>query len=103
MLHPIADDDISAALEVERLSADDTIDMLSSDPDRFFGRTTKVRGMVRRGSRVRAVCSGDRVQCSCRGWAIIAFYLCVQTLEVQVESAVQATTESRPSGPNTGL
>ena len=37
-----ADEDISAALEVQRLSADDPIDMLSSDPDRFFGRTTKV-------------------------------------------------------------
>ena len=36
-----ADEDISAALEVERLSADDPIAMLSSDPDRFFGRTTK--------------------------------------------------------------
>jgi hypothetical protein len=36
-----ADEDIAAALEVERLSADDPIDMLSSDPDRFFGRTTK--------------------------------------------------------------
>jgi hypothetical protein len=35
------DEDISAALEVERLSADDPIAMLSSDPDRFFGRTTK--------------------------------------------------------------
>ncbi|EFN53518.1 hypothetical protein CHLNCDRAFT_136597 [Chlorella variabilis] len=60
------DEDIAAAMEVERLSADDPIGMLSSDPDRFFGRTAK-------------------------------------TLEVQVESAVQATTESRPGGTPAGL
>lgn len=39
-----ADEDIAAAMEVERLSADDPIGMLSSDPDRFFGRTAKVGG-----------------------------------------------------------
>eukprot|EP00887_Chlorella_sp_A99_P007510 scaffold2.g7510.t1 len=33
--------DIATALEVQRLSADAPIAMLSSDPDRFFGRTTK--------------------------------------------------------------
>ncbi|KAL4450153.1 hypothetical protein ABPG77_010822 [Micractinium sp. CCAP 211/92] len=35
------DQDIEAALEVERLSADKPIEMLSEDPDRFFGRTTQ--------------------------------------------------------------
>ena len=45
------DEDISAALEVERLSADDPIAMLSSDPDRFFGRTTKA------GQAARIVCT----------------------------------------------
>lgn len=35
------DEDIAAAMEVQRLSADDPIEMLSSDPDQFFGRTTK--------------------------------------------------------------
>lgn len=39
---PFTDEDVSAALEVQRLSADGPIDMLASDPDRFFGRTTKV-------------------------------------------------------------
>lgn len=39
---PCTDEDVSAALEVQRLSADGPIDMLASDPDRFFGRTTKV-------------------------------------------------------------
>ena len=43
------DADIAAALEVERLSADEPVRMLSSDPDRFFGRTTRVgRGAGRR-------------------------------------------------------
>ena len=33
---------IQAELAVKNLSADDAIDMLSSQPDRFLGRTTKV-------------------------------------------------------------
>ena len=33
--------EVAAAVEVQRLSADAPIAMLSSDPDRFFGRTTK--------------------------------------------------------------
>lgn len=37
-----AEEEIAAALEVERLSADKPIEMLSEDPDRFFGRTTQV-------------------------------------------------------------
>ena len=36
------EEDIDSALEVTNLSADDPIAMLSSNPDRFFGRTTKV-------------------------------------------------------------
>ena len=36
-----SEEDIAAAMEVQRLSADAPIQMLSSDPDRFFGRTTK--------------------------------------------------------------
>ena len=39
---PRADEEIAAALEVQRLSADEPIAMLSQDPERFFGRTTKV-------------------------------------------------------------
>ncbi|KAL4452476.1 hypothetical protein ABPG75_008138 [Micractinium tetrahymenae] len=35
------EEEIAAALEVERLSADKPIEMLSEDPDRFFGRTTQ--------------------------------------------------------------
>ncbi len=35
-------DDIKAALEVTNLSADDPINMLAQNPDKFFGRTTKV-------------------------------------------------------------
>ena len=38
-----AQEDIEAELEVKNLSADDAIDMLASQPDRFLGRTTKVR------------------------------------------------------------
>lgn len=60
------DEDIDAALEVERLSADDSLGMLSTDPDRFFGRTAKA-------------------------------------LEVELESAVEGTTQSKPGGSNTGL
>ncbi len=35
-------DDIKTALEVTNLSADDPIAMLAQNPDKFFGRTTKV-------------------------------------------------------------
>ena len=35
-------DDIKSALEVTNLSADDPIAMLAQNPDKFFGRTTKV-------------------------------------------------------------
>lgn len=35
------EEDIAAALDVQKLSADAPIEMLSEDPDRFFGRTTK--------------------------------------------------------------
>ena len=44
--HPPADEEIATALEVQRLSADEPIAMLSQDPERFFGRTTKVGGGV---------------------------------------------------------
>jgi len=49
-------DAIQAELAVKNLSADDAIDMLSSQPDRFLGRTTKVRIVVgrRRGGGVSA-------------------------------------------------
>ncbi|KAK9803015.1 hypothetical protein WJX72_000035 [[Myrmecia] bisecta] len=36
-----SEDDIKTALEVANLSADDPIAMLSKNPDKFFGRTTK--------------------------------------------------------------
>lgn len=36
-----SEEDIEAALEVQKLSADRPIEMLSTDPDTFFGRTTK--------------------------------------------------------------
>ena len=35
------EEDVAAALEVQRLSADRPIELLSQDPDSFFGRTTK--------------------------------------------------------------
>lgn len=35
-------DEVEAALDLTSLSADDPIGLLSNDPDRFFGRTTKV-------------------------------------------------------------
>lgn len=35
-------EDIAAQLAVKNLSADDAIDMLASQPDKFLGRTTKV-------------------------------------------------------------
>ena len=35
-------DDVRSALDVTNLSADDPIAMLAANPDRFFGRTTKV-------------------------------------------------------------
>jgi hypothetical protein len=39
-------DAIQAELAVKNLSADDAIDMLASQPDRFLGRTTKVYPLV---------------------------------------------------------
>ena len=35
-------DDVRSALDMTNLSADDPIAMLAVNPDRFFGRTTKV-------------------------------------------------------------
>ena len=35
-------DEVEAALDLTSLSADDPIGLLSNDPDKFFGRTTKV-------------------------------------------------------------
>ena len=35
-------DDVRSALDMTNLSADDPIAMLAANPDRFFGRTTKV-------------------------------------------------------------
>jgi len=35
-------DDVRSALDVTNLSADDPIAMLAANPDKFFGRTTKV-------------------------------------------------------------
>lgn len=39
-------DEVEAALDLTSLSADDPIGLLSNDPDRFFGRTTKVCHML---------------------------------------------------------
>ena len=38
-----SDDDVRAAFNVKSISADEPINMLVQDPDKFFGRTTKVR------------------------------------------------------------
>lgn len=35
-------DEVEAAMDLTSLSADDPIGLLSNDPDKFFGRTTKV-------------------------------------------------------------
>ena len=35
-------DEVKAAMDLTSLSADDPIGLLSNDPDKFFGRTTKV-------------------------------------------------------------
>jgi hypothetical protein len=37
-----SEEDISTALEVQRLSADSPIELLTKDPDAFFGRTTQI-------------------------------------------------------------
>ena len=36
-------DEVEAAMDLTSLSADDPIGLLSHDPDKFFGRTTKVQ------------------------------------------------------------
>lgn len=36
------EEDISAALEIEKLSADSPLELLERDPDAFFGRTTEI-------------------------------------------------------------
>lgn len=36
-------DEVEAAMDLTSLSADDPIGLLSNDPDKFFGRTTKVQ------------------------------------------------------------
>jgi hypothetical protein len=37
-----SDDDVRTAFNVKSISADEPIKMLVDDPDKFFGRTTKV-------------------------------------------------------------
>lgn len=37
-----SDDDVRTAFKIESISADEPIKMLVDDPDKFFGRTTKV-------------------------------------------------------------
>ncbi len=37
-----SENDVRAALNVKSLSADGPINLLSQNPDKFFGRTTKV-------------------------------------------------------------
>ena len=37
-----SDEEVEAALAAANLSADEPIGMLASNPDKFFGRTTKV-------------------------------------------------------------
>ena len=39
-------DEVKAAMDLTSLSADDPIGLLSNDPDKFFGRTTKVSRMA---------------------------------------------------------
>lgn len=39
-------DEVEAAMDLTSLSADDPIGLLSHDPDKFFGRTTKVSILV---------------------------------------------------------
>ena len=39
-----SDDDVRTAFNVKSISADEPIKMLVDDPDKFFGRTTKVCG-----------------------------------------------------------
>lgn len=38
-----SNDDVQTAFNVKSISADEPIKMLVEDPDKFFGRTTKVR------------------------------------------------------------
>ena len=48
-------DEVEAAMDLTSLSADDPIGLLSNDPDKFFGRTTKVCRPVYRMTQTVAV------------------------------------------------
>ena len=43
-------DEVKAAMDLTSLSADDPIGLLSNDPDKFFGRTTKVNTLSRQSA-----------------------------------------------------
>ena len=49
------EEDISTALEVQKLSADSPIELLSKDPDAFFGRTTEILNVHVQSISARAV------------------------------------------------
>ena len=119
-------DDVRSALDMTNLSADDPIAMLAANPDRFFGRTTKVCAVscnhrcVTRIDACRAL-----HQCTAymslylpehglaRWWVSImqAFSVCVaresavQALDVTAETDGRAPqrTEYRPFGSGSAL
>lgn len=73
-------DDIKTALEVTNLSADDPIAMLAQNPDKFFGRTTKVISNTRLASleSIRTLDIGDIEHWTCLSE-------CAKTLYVQCQ------------------
>jgi len=115
---------------VQRLSADGPIDMLASDPDRFFGRTTKVGGRqladtvgAGKGFGVRGGPPAGRLDTAGNPLGPVFHPPCVgslcsptllapcpatpfastQVLDVQVAGTLQATTERRGGGTSPGL
>lgn len=86
--------DIEAELAVKNLSADDAIDMLASQPDRFLGRTTKVGSSSLMALRARA----------CAASLPRPHSGCLQALEVTAEPGNTPPTrvESHPPGVGGG-
>ena len=66
------EEDIAAALEVQKLSADRPIELLSQDPDSFFGRTTKTLDVgVEAGGDVEKVEHRPHLEAPFPRWALI--------------------------------
>lgn len=71
-----SEEDIAAALEVEKLSADKPIELLSQDPDSFFGRTTRTLEVGVQPFDANTVENRPKVDSGISKWALLVPGIC---------------------------